>query len=622
MSGRRNLPNQKSSPVRARLAAPLTDLTAIEADITTNATNIATNTTNIDTNVTNITTNTADITALETSVAGLDAYTTTDFNTDFATKSTSDLSEGSNLYYTAARANTAIDARVNSAFINALTIDADTLDGLDSTAFALSSHDVKTVASATSVNDIPSGVYAFNGMGYDSLPGFGAVLGVKASGPRQFQLAAPLDNDLKFRRGHTTLGWPGTWQTIWNSGNFGKTQIDALNINATYLGGLGQSSSGTANTIAARNNSGDIHMRLPRTSFADQNTISGGIVYRVNNSSDNYLRVCNNTAAIRTYLGTPGLASNNTFSGTNTFTGFLVGRNSASTDVNTANDTGSFSVRGSVTTVASISFHRSFAYAINMGLGTDNKFRIGGWSAAADCLVLDGAGNQTLLGTLTAKNVVIGTGGTYAAGSLYSDSNWGMILRAKQASPNLNQFAFTNSAGGILATINTAGTFVANYGLTSTAGGPATHLTIARTGASASTMTLANTGNWIYHNYNGSGYRWQTGGSNRLTLSNAGHLTATGNITAYSDERLKTDIETLDGSKVFDMRGVSFLKEGVKGSGVIAQEMQKVAPELVLEGEEYMSVAYGNTVGYLIEAVKLLKQEIEDLKEQLNASSG
>ncbi len=99
-----------------------------------------------------------------------------------------------------------------------------------------------------------------------------------------------------------------------------------------------------------------------------------------------------------------------------------------------------------------------------------------------------------------------------------------------------------------------------------------------------------------------------------LYVRGNGNVTATGNVTAYSDERLKDDIQTLDGSKVYDMRGVSFTKDGEAGSGVIAQELQMVAPELVHEGEEYLSVAYGNLVGYLIEAVKDLKAEVEELK--------
>jgi hypothetical protein len=115
----------------------------------------------------------------------------------------------------------------------------------------------------------------------------------------------------------------------------------------------------------------------------------------------------------------------------------------------------------------------------------------------------------------------------------------------------------------------------------------------------------------------GGGFKWYTGNGSmvtRMTLDNSGNLTATGNVTAYSDERLKDNVETLDGSKVYDMRGVSFTKDGEAGSGVIAQELQMVAPELVHEGEEYLSVAYGNLVGYLIEAVKDLKAEVEELK--------
>jgi hypothetical protein len=93
-----------------------------------------------------------------------------------------------------------------------------------------------------------------------------------------------------------------------------------------------------------------------------------------------------------------------------------------------------------------------------------------------------------------------------------------------------------------------------------------------------------------------------------------GNFTASGNVTAYSDERLKENIETLDGSKVLQMRGVSFTKEGKQGSGVIAQELEKVAPELVIEGE-YKSVAYGNLVGYLIENAKQQQERIEKLEE-------
>jgi hypothetical protein len=106
-----------------------------------------------------------------------------------------------------------------------------------------------------------------------------------------------------------------------------------------------------------------------------------------------------------------------------------------------------------------------------------------------------------------------------------------------------------------------------------------------------------------------------TGGPNiSFKIEPSGTITAAGDVVAYSDKRLKSNIKTLDGSKVYDMRGVSFIKDNKKGSGVIAQEMQKIAPELVNDGSEYLGVAYGNLSGYLIEAIKELKAEIEELK--------
>lgn len=95
-----------------------------------------------------------------------------------------------------------------------------------------------------------------------------------------------------------------------------------------------------------------------------------------------------------------------------------------------------------------------------------------------------------------------------------------------------------------------------------------------------------------------------------------GDLTTSGNITAYSDERLKTDIVTIDNAldKISQLRGVYFSKDGRASTGVIAQEVEKILPEVVNDGE-YKSVAYGNMVGLLIESIKALKAEVDMLKK-------
>lgn len=98
-----------------------------------------------------------------------------------------------------------------------------------------------------------------------------------------------------------------------------------------------------------------------------------------------------------------------------------------------------------------------------------------------------------------------------------------------------------------------------------------------------------------------------------------GNMTAAGNVTAFSDARLKSDVETISDalSLVKAMRGVTFTKDGAPGVGVIAQEMREVLPQVVIEtpnAEKTLSVAYGNIVGVLIEAVKELSAEVEALK--------
>jgi hypothetical protein len=100
-------------------------------------------------------------------------------------------------------------------------------------------------------------------------------------------------------------------------------------------------------------------------------------------------------------------------------------------------------------------------------------------------------------------------------------------------------------------------------------------------------------------------------------------ITGSADVIAYSDKRLKKNIKTLDGKKVLEMRGVSFERadSGKQSSGVIAQEMEKVAPELVIDDGNYKGVAYGNVVGYLIEAIKDQQKQIDELKAIIDGSS-
>lgn len=121
----------------------------------------------------------------------------------------------------------------------------------------------------------------------------------------------------------------------------------------------------------------------------------------------------------------------------------------------------------------------------------------------------------------------------------------------------------------------------------------------------------------------GNDFRLWNSAANRMTLDTGGNVTFSGDVTAYSDERLKEDVQTLDGAldKVKAMRGVSYTKkeDGSKSVGVIAQEMLEVLPELVRKDKDDMySVAYGNITAVLIEAMKEQQKQIEELKAQLD----
>jgi hypothetical protein len=105
-----------------------------------------------------------------------------------------------------------------------------------------------------------------------------------------------------------------------------------------------------------------------------------------------------------------------------------------------------------------------------------------------------------------------------------------------------------------------------------------------------------------------------------------GNMIVSGTVTANSDEKLKTNIQTITNAleKVLSLRGVEYdridtLEHQI---GVIAQEVEKIVPEVVYPKQpapsyETKSVAYANLIGLLIEAIKEQQTEINILKDKL-----
>ena len=112
--------------------------------------------------------------------------------------------------------------------------------------------------------------------------------------------------------------------------------------------------------------------------------------------------------------------------------------------------------------------------------------------------------------------------------------------------------------------------------------------------------------------------------SNTLTVT--GTVRATGDVIAYhsSDYKLKDNITTIENAldKVDQMRGVEFDWNDKQDSweghdiGVIAQEVEKVVPEIVIDRDDgYKAVNYQKLTALLVQAVKELKEEIKELKK-------
>jgi len=102
--------------------------------------------------------------------------------------------------------------------------------------------------------------------------------------------------------------------------------------------------------------------------------------------------------------------------------------------------------------------------------------------------------------------------------------------------------------------------------------------------------------------------------------ADSGDFLAVGNVSGNSDRRIKTDLRIIDDAlwKVGQLNGYTFDRTDIKTkrqTGVVAQEVQSVLPEAVIDtNPDCLGVAYGNMVGLLIEAIKELTDRIKVLE--------
>ena len=276
---------------------------------------------------------------------------------------------------------------------------------------------------------------------------------------------------------------------------------------------------------------------------------------------------------------------------------------------------------------AIMSFHRGGYYAVNMGLDSDNVFRIGGWSAPANLLQLDMSGNLTLAATINATTYYQPNTSFYFTVNSGSYGPW-RIGGVK------NGYSGFIVDGDMQLMIHGSG-----------AGGPCGFY---HASVGWSILTYVNASQYLYNN-----------GSEKFSTTSdgayvTGNLYVTGNVYAnYSDIRLKKDVEVIKGaiSKIKQLRGVTYtwndeqvniLKEraGIRDIGLIAQEVQSIEPLLTEEyktrlntpskdpkevanfiseeSEAYMTVKYEKLVALLVEGIKEQQLQIEELKQSIN----
>ena len=252
---------------------------------------------------------------------------------------------------------------------------------------------------------------------------------------------------------------------------------------------------------------------------------------------------------------------------------------------------------------------------------------------ASDTANLAPLNSPALTGVPTAPTASVGTNTTQLATTAFVNAEIANDAPTKTGTGASGTWGINitgNAATVTNGVYNNGGTYGINITGTAAAATTATNVSGAgNVACSAIQVTSGAPTIWMYdtdeadfamHVNSNLWYVLNQGGSGIMYVDQSGNFTAAGNVTAYSDARLKSNVATLENAlqKVKNIRGVSFEKDGKNAIGVIAQELQQVVPEVVQQNADgYLSVAYGNLVGLLIEAVKDLSNELETVKAKV-----
>jgi hypothetical protein len=214
------------------------------------------------------------------------------------------------------------------------------------------------------------------------------------------------------------------------------------------------------------------------------------------------------------------------------------------------------------------------------------------WSGGTGYVHKGNPGGGTQAAILDASNYssyAINRGGDTVSAIIY------YLANRNTTSDSCPLQAYSNNGSGATMSFHRGGYFAVNFGLDSD--------------------NVMRIGGW-------------SAGHNRWQLDMSGNGTYAGNVTAYSDDRLKKDWSPIESGFVERLAGMrcgtyTRIDSGQRQAGVSAQKMREILPEVVSEDNEgTLALAYGNAA--MVSAVELakelvvLRREIEALKSKLH----
>ena len=317
------------------------------------------------------------------------------------------------------------------------------------------------------------------------------------------------------------------------------------------------------------------------TSISDTTNIAPGVVITLTSGGASV--TLSGTVKVTALSGTTATLDAS-FGGTGSATGATFGAGGP-TDVTA--DGGGLTIKGSTDkTIAFNDASDRFDISENLNIPSGKAIYINGTEVLSSTQVL----GVSLSGGGGAGAAVTTDGTQTLTNKTYTDAILAGTLTAGGSAGSAGKYLESTGSGVQWTTLNVNATSITNGNTNATA---------------------ANNGNITV----------ETGGSLCATFNTSNNLVVVGTVTAQSSIALKDNVETIPNalSRVLNLRGVEwdYKSNGTHNMGVVAEEVEKEFPCLVHEGADGIkSVAYANIVGVLIEAVKDLKSEIDELRRK------